>query len=298
MSAGWAAATSSAWPDARWTRCWPERRTESSDWRDGSLDACSVAESLPARKPPPHEAQPRSVDGKRGAACDVRLRTGSCDRHGRCGRNGAEQMRLCTRLPSGTTGIYAATSHGLMRSQDGGQSWSQMHAPQLTEARFIAAHQQMVAGVQPDGLALSRTAARPGRAVMPRHADADWRAGGRRTREHLDRRPEGVFYSTDRGATWKTLRNLFVRACEQHLLRRAEQACARDLGSWDGWCSRCSLPDYKVQLLGHGMELRFVRPVGDHLIGATLFDGIVVQPRMVDSPFAGRAPLTARSGSR
>jgi len=27
--------------------------------------------------------------------------------------------------------------------------------------------------------------------------------------------------------------------------------------------------------------LRFVRPVGDHLIGATLFDGMVLQPRMV-----------------
>jgi hypothetical protein len=32
-----------------------------------------------------------------------------------------------------------------------------------------------------------------------------------------------------------------------------------------------------------GWSLRFVRPVGDYLVGATLFDGIVVQPRMVDS---------------
>ena len=32
-----------------------------------------------------------------------------------------------------------------------------------------------------------------------------------------------------------------------------------------------------------GWNLRFVRPVGDYLVGATLFDGIVVQPRMVDS---------------
>ena len=32
-----------------------------------------------------------------------------------------------------------------------------------------------------------------------------------------------------------------------------------------------------------GWNLRFVRPVGDHLVAATLFDGIVVQPRMVDS---------------
>jgi hypothetical protein len=32
-----------------------------------------------------------------------------------------------------------------------------------------------------------------------------------------------------------------------------------------------------------GWNLRFMRPVGDHLVAATFFDGIVVQPRMVDS---------------
>jgi hypothetical protein len=36
-----------------------------------------------------------------------------------------------------------------------------------------------------------------------------------------------------------------------------------------------------------GWNLRFLRPVGDHLVAATLFDGIVVQPRMVVSPEAG-----------
>jgi hypothetical protein len=32
-----------------------------------------------------------------------------------------------------------------------------------------------------------------------------------------------------------------------------------------------------------GWDLRFVRPVGEYLLGATLFDGVVVQPVMVDS---------------
>jgi hypothetical protein len=39
----------------------------------------------------------------------------------------------------------------------------------------------------------------------------------------------------------------------------------------------------KVSWWDTGWNLRFMRPVGDHLVGATLFDGIVVQPRMVDS---------------
>jgi hypothetical protein len=43
------------------------------------------------------------------------------------------------------------------------------------------------------------------------------------------------------------------------------------------------VPDRRLQYWNSGWHLRLVRPVGDHLVGATLFDGIVVQPRMVDS---------------
>jgi hypothetical protein len=35
-----------------------------------------------------------------------------------------------------------------------------------------------------------------------------------------------------------------------------------------------------------------VRPVGDHLVGATLFDGMVVEPRLVDSK-VGAVRMTA-----
>jgi hypothetical protein len=37
-----------------------------------------------------------------------------------------------------------------------------------------------------------------------------------------------------------------------------------------------------------GWNLRFLRPVGDHLVAATPFDGIVVQPRMVDSALVSK----------
>ena len=39
------------------------------------------------------------------------------------------------------------------------------------------------------------------------------------------------------------------------------------------------LPDRSGKVWETGWNLRFIRPVG----GATLFDGVVVQPRMVDS---------------
>ncbi len=51
------------------------------------------------------------------------------------------------------------------------------------------------------------------------------------------------------------------------------------------------VPDHTTRYWDVGWNLRFARPVGDYLIGATLFDGIVVQPRMVDSP-----PSTAAHG--
>jgi hypothetical protein len=43
------------------------------------------------------------------------------------------------------------------------------------------------------------------------------------------------------------------------------------------------LASMRVTTWDTGWKLRFVRPMGDHLVAATLFDGIVVQPRMVDS---------------
>jgi len=46
------------------------------------------------------------------------------------------------------------------------------------------------------------------------------------------------------------------------------------------------LPELQVSFADTGWNLRFARPMGDHLIAATLFDGIVVQPKMVISPMA------------
>jgi hypothetical protein len=44
-----------------------------------------------------------------------------------------------------------------------------------------------------------------------------------------------------------------------------------------------------VSFADSGWNLRFARPMGDHLIAATLYDGIVVQPRMVATPLKNEA---------
>jgi hypothetical protein len=43
------------------------------------------------------------------------------------------------------------------------------------------------------------------------------------------------------------------------------------------------LPDKKVNYWNTGWNMKLVRPVGNHLVGATLFDGVVIQPEMVNS---------------
>jgi hypothetical protein len=155
--------------------------------------------------------------------------------------------------------VVASSLTGLALSQNGGESWtSLMPPPTLTQIGALAI----------DGLGNI------------------WIGG-----------PEGVFYSTDRGNSWKTLRNLFVRIVDGIYYDAAnKRVLVASAGGTVGFAA--TLPDYKVSYWDTGWPLRFLRPVGDHLIGATLFDGVVVEPKMVASPFAGEAPSTTREGSR
>ena len=90
-------------------------------------------------------------------------------------------------------------------------------------------------------------------------------------------------HSTDRGAEWKTLKNLFVRHVDGIYYDAANKRVL--VASTSGTVGfAASLPDYRVSYWDTGWALRFLRPVGDHLVGATLFDGMVVEPKMMASP--------------
>lgn len=200
-------------------------------------------------------------------------------------------------LASGGDGIYAGTSAGVWQSKDGGQTWSRLGTP-LTDGRFIASHQQMVVAASLTGIALSENGGADWKGLMPPATltqigalavdglGSIWIGG-----------PEGVFYSTDRGESWKTLRSLFVRMVDGIYFDAANnRVLVASAGGTVGFAA--SLPDYKVSYWETGWPLRFLRPVGDHLVGATLYDGIVVEPRMVASPFPDEKPSNTRAGSR
>ena len=94
---------------------------------------------------------------------------------------------------------------------------------------------------------------------------------------------DGVYVSQDRGATWQGLKNLSIRDVNSLFYDQASQRMLITANSKNTIAFAVHLPDSAVRYWNTGWNLRLLRPVGDHLVGATLFDGIVVQPRMVDS---------------
>ncbi|WP_348268649.1 hypothetical protein P8936_05350 [Edaphobacter paludis] len=184
---------------------------------------------------------------------------------------------------SGDT-LYAATNDGLLQSVTAGQSWQLTPGLERQSWRFVAAARAMVAVASLNSVELTidggkkwQTVSLPAAvtqlaAVAVDGAGGLW-IGGR----------EGVFFSEDEGGTWHTLSrfsihdvtNLFFDARAERILITANNRNTIVYG--------VHLPDRKVQYWNAGWSLRLARPVGDHLVGATLFDGIVVQPRMVAS---------------
>jgi hypothetical protein len=82
---------------------------------------------------------------------------------------------------------------------------------------------------------------------------------------------------------WQTLKGLFVRNVNSIFYDAAANRMLLSSNGPETVAFAVEIGSMQVSWWDTGWNLRFVRPVGDHLVAATLFDGIVVQPRMVDS---------------
>ncbi len=184
--------------------------------------------------------------------------------------------------------MLAATSEGLLRSADEGMTWTAGGPKESADWRYMAAAKQNVVAASLQSLQfssdsgaswvalplpelLSRVAAI---AVEP--SGTVW-VGGR----------EGVFVSSDGGQMWLTPKNLYVNSVSSLYYDEATDRVTLTTGGLDtynGIVFTVQLPERTVTYANAGWTLRFARPVGDHLVAATLFDGIVVQPKMIASP--------------
>jgi photosystem II stability/assembly factor-like uncharacterized protein len=180
--------------------------------------------------------------------------------------------------------MYAATAQGLLRSVSSGLTWVQVGSIATDEWRFVAASKTVVAVASLNALEISADGGKTwhavvlptkGRQVSALAVDGEgelW-VGDR----------DGVYESTNKGASWQTVKGLFVRNVNSIFY---DEAANRMLVSSNGpgtVAFAVEIGSMQVSWWDTGWNLRFVRPVGDHLVAATLFDGIVVQPRMVDS---------------
>lgn len=190
--------------------------------------------------------------------------------------------------------LYAATSEGLLRSVTAGESWKLMAGPEKDDWSFVASAKSWVlaatlksAVLSSDGGQKWEPVSLPGMltqlaAIAVDDSGGLW-VGGR----------EGIFFSQDRGATWQGLKNLAIRDVNSLYYDEPSQRMLITANSQNTIAFAVHLPDRSVRYWNTGWNLRLVRPVGDHLVGATLFDGIVVQPRMVDSSEVARQAHTA-----
>jgi photosystem II stability/assembly factor-like uncharacterized protein len=137
--------------------------------------------------------------------------------------------------------VLATRRERLVLSQDGGRSWLPLALPEhLTSANTIA--------------------------VTPR--GGIW-LGGR----------EGVFMSDDKGATWSQIKTLPISNINNLSYDSDLQRII--VTSWNStWVFAVDEQTKAFKWWDAGWEVRAVRSSGGRLMGASLFNGVVVQPQM------------------
>jgi photosystem II stability/assembly factor-like uncharacterized protein len=184
---------------------------------------------------------------------------------------------------SGDT-MYAATTAGLLESGTAGESWRMVPGMDQHELQFVSTSGPEVVVASLDRVLLSPDGGRrwspvnlPSGLTQVTGLAVDgfgsvW-LGGR----------DGLYWSSDHGLTWQTLPRVSIRDVNNIYYDAPSERIVVTSGGPSTIVFAVHLPDRTVKFWDTGWNLRFARPVGDHMVGATMFDGVVVQPRMVDS---------------
>ena len=166
--------------------------------------------------------------------------------------------------------LYAATSQGLLKSGSAGESWQRVAGVEDSSLQAISISRStiLVSGLREAKLSTDGGRDWSSVVVPPQLKQIGAAAvdefggvwiGGR----------EGVFISMDKGATWGTLKDVFLRDVNSIYYDEASQRMLLTANGTGTLAVAVHLPDRSVRVWDVGWNLRFVRPVGDHLIGAT-----------------------------
>jgi photosystem II stability/assembly factor-like uncharacterized protein len=185
--------------------------------------------------------------------------------------------------------LFAASPEGVLRSVSSGVTWSVAASVALDECRFVAAAKANVVAASLGAVELSTDGGNTWQAVklpakvtqisaLSVDGQGDVWVGDR----------DGVYFSTDKGASWRAVPGLVVRNVDNLYFDEQANRVLMTANEPATTAYAVTIPSLQVSSWDTKWNLRFVRPVGDHLVAATLFDGIVVQPRMVDSALVGK----------
>jgi photosystem II stability/assembly factor-like uncharacterized protein len=177
----------------------------------------------------------------------------------------------------------ASTSAGLLTSKDHGVSWQ--GGPVLGSAEYVtvAAHGSMMAAARRDGVVVSSDGGetwtpsmlpagitRLDRAVFS--ADGTLWLGGR----------EGVTVSRDQGRNWLWIERLPFRDVNDLYFDAAQGKVLVSSRNSD-FVYAIDPADLKWKWTRAGWKVFLIRAAGGHLLAASLYDGVLVEPRTVAS---------------
>jgi len=264
-----------------------------------------LPESAPSPSPPPSAEPGKKTRHSSAKVAAVKGKPAS--RHAVAARRAVALVPSNSRVFDGsvyavaTAGdtVLAATSVGLLTSVDSGLSWATSGPEGSADWRFLAtAHQYVVAAslydvqISSDNGAAWLPVPLPEKftqisAIAVDAAGEIW-IGGR----------EGVFITLDHGKSWSIPKDLYLNAVNNIFYDQPSDRIVVTTSGNSSLVFTVQLPGKQVSFTDTGWNLRFARLMDDHLIAATLFDGIVVQPRMLVSPVAPLATTQAEVSSQ